>query len=161
MPNRGIIVTRKGRSLLLRYLDLRRAKTLGSWRFSLPACMGIFLLLTPSVLLIDAMVGLAVIYVVMGETDLLRVPLTAGVVAAVVMLVVAVALAEVIYLALRQSPPARDSRHCHTCGYDLRGSIEAARCPECGAPFDPAELPGSMLEGPPAGGQGGSNEPAK
>lgn len=25
---------------------------------------------------------------------------------------------------------------CQRCGYDLRGSVEAARCPECGAPFD-------------------------
>lgn len=24
---------------------------------------------------------------------------------------------------------------CHKCGYDIRGSIEAARCPECGTPI--------------------------
>lgn len=26
----------------------------------------------------------------------------------------------------------RSARHCHACGYDLRGSIEATHCPECG-----------------------------
>lgn len=29
---------------------------------------------------------------------------------------------------------------CERCGYDLRGSLDAARCPECGTPFDPASL---------------------
>lgn len=29
------------------------------------------------------------------------------------------------------------STHCENCGYDLRGSLEAARCPECGAAFKP------------------------
>jgi hypothetical protein len=32
---------------------------------------------------------------------------------------------------------------CDKCGYDLRGSIEAARCPECGTPFVPPNLPGA------------------
>jgi len=30
---------------------------------------------------------------------------------------------------------------CTQCGYDLRGSLEQARCPECGMPFDPSCLP--------------------
>ncbi len=32
-----------------------------------------------------------------------------------------------------------DSLCCPRCGYDLRGLPEP-RCPECGEPFDPAEL---------------------
>jgi len=27
---------------------------------------------------------------------------------------------------------------CRHCGYDLRGSLEVGRCPECGTPFDPS-----------------------
>ncbi len=29
---------------------------------------------------------------------------------------------------------------CRTCGYDLRGSLEAGRCPECGLTFDAAKM---------------------
>lgn len=29
---------------------------------------------------------------------------------------------------------------CHTCGYDLRGSLKSERCPECGRPFDRDEM---------------------
>ena len=35
-----------------------------------------------------------------------------------------------------------DPTSCTSCGYDLRGSVESARCPECGEPFDPADLDG-------------------
>lgn len=28
---------------------------------------------------------------------------------------------------------------CHKCGYDLRGSLEFSRCPECGKAFDACE----------------------
>jgi hypothetical protein len=38
-------------------------------------------------------------------------------------------------------PPTTDaSRHCGSCGYDLRGIVEP-RCPECGVAFDPGEPP--------------------
>ena len=39
----------------------------------------------------------------------------------------------------RRRHPSRE-QICAECGYDLRGSIESARCPECGTPFDPARL---------------------
>jgi hypothetical protein len=35
--------------------------------------------------------------------------------------------------------PAREPGHCRVCEYNLRGLTEA-RCPECGTPFDPAEV---------------------
>jgi hypothetical protein len=38
---------------------------------------------------------------------------------------------------------------CEKCGYDLRGSIESARCPECGTPFVPPKLPGGTALDPP------------
>ena len=31
-----------------------------------------------------------------------------------------------------------DPGKCQGCGYDLRGSLESGRCPECGRSFDPA-----------------------
>jgi hypothetical protein len=31
---------------------------------------------------------------------------------------------------------------CPQCGYDLRGSFEAGRCPECGTAIDPTGLSG-------------------
>jgi hypothetical protein len=36
--------------------------------------------------------------------------------------------------------PLREPGHCRVCDYDLRGLPES-RCPECGTPFDPAEVP--------------------
>jgi len=33
-----------------------------------------------------------------------------------------------------------DPRKCQGCGYDLRGSLESGRCPECGRSFDPATI---------------------
>jgi hypothetical protein len=33
-----------------------------------------------------------------------------------------------------------DARMCVMCGYDLRGQVDP-RCPECGTPFDPGEMP--------------------
>jgi len=44
---------------------------------------------------------------------------------------------------------------CEKCGYDLRGSIESARCPECNTPFVPPNLPaGTPAEAPEKGRQG-------
>jgi hypothetical protein len=37
--------------------------------------------------------------------------------------------------------PVHEPGHCRVCNYDLRGLPEP-RCPECGTPFDPAEVPG-------------------
>ena len=36
--------------------------------------------------------------------------------------------------------PVHEPGHCRVCQYDLRGLPEP-RCPECGTPFDPAEVP--------------------
>jgi hypothetical protein len=36
--------------------------------------------------------------------------------------------------------PVHEPGHCRVCDYDLRGLPEP-RCPECGTPFDPAEVP--------------------
>jgi len=36
--------------------------------------------------------------------------------------------------------PVHEPGHCRVCEYDLRGLPEP-RCPECGTPFDPAEVP--------------------
>lgn len=36
---------------------------------------------------------------------------------------------------LRRSASAHLAGHCTYCDYDLRGSLEARRCPECGTPF--------------------------
>jgi hypothetical protein len=33
-----------------------------------------------------------------------------------------------------------DSTRCRVCAYDLRGSLEVGRCPECGRPFDAAAV---------------------
>jgi hypothetical protein len=38
---------------------------------------------------------------------------------------------------------------CENCSYDLRGSIDSARCPECGTPLHPAKLSdGAPAEAP-------------
>lgn len=42
--------------------------------------------------------------------------------------------------------------HCEKCGYDLRGSLEFGRCPECGTAFWRPPAPGSEI---PASDQGG------
>ena len=34
----------------------------------------------------------------------------------------------------------RDPLKCEACGYDLRGSLESERCPECGKAFSPDEV---------------------
>lgn len=36
--------------------------------------------------------------------------------------------------------PVHEASRCRVCDYDLRGLPEP-RCPECGTPFDPAEIP--------------------
>ena len=43
----------------------------------------------------------------------------------------------------RHDEPGR----CRICGYDLRGSVEAKRCPECGCRFDPHHLSGELCVG--------------
>ena len=50
---------------------------------------------------------------------------------------------------------------CEKCGYDLRGSIEVARCPECGTPFDPSNLPSATPEKAPEGGDEASADPGR
>ncbi len=50
--------------------------------------------------------------------------------------------AAVVYLRNRWWPESRPG-HCLVCGYDLRGLPEP-RCPECGTPFDPAEVPAQV-----------------
>lgn len=37
--------------------------------------------------------------------------------------------------------PARQPGRCESCNYDLRGSLNSARCPECGTKLAPTEQP--------------------
>ncbi|MFN0138382.1 MAG: hypothetical protein ACKVS9_19940 [Phycisphaerae bacterium] len=39
------------------------------------------------------------------------------------------------WLLEQKSAEHRPPRSCHTCGYDLRGSVEFGRCSECGTAF--------------------------
>jgi hypothetical protein len=40
----------------------------------------------------------------------------------------------VIWLLTRWRGRQRSFYECSCCGYDLRGSLEVGRCPECGTP---------------------------
>ena len=42
---------------------------------------------------------------------------------------------------LPKRPPSRRAMHCRTCSYDCSGIWPTARCPECGKPPDPGEIP--------------------
>ncbi len=44
----------------------------------------------------------------------------------------------------RQNEP--EPHKCAGCGYDLRGSLESGRCPECGSAFDADAITDSKLE---------------
>lgn len=53
-------------------------------------------------------------------------------------------LCSIAYLRNRYWPLV-PAGHCRVCGYDLYGLPEP-RCPECGTPFDPEELRGSLAD---------------
>jgi hypothetical protein len=43
----------------------------------------------------------------------------------------------IIWLVMRLRSRKASPFECGNCGYDLRGSLEIRRCPECGTPFEP------------------------
>jgi len=67
-------------------------------------------------------------------------------------------LAILIANARDRSRDRKSPRVCAACGYDLRGTTDPARCPECGTPFVPPNLPGATPEKAPNGGRDGSDE---
>jgi hypothetical protein len=119
-----------GRSLLTWYRDTSRAKWRGRWRPSASACFGVFILLSPMIILIE---GLVCIGVARTATALSLPPLVTMVATVVVGLAVAVIVAQLLYFGFREGRVEQDGPRCQSCGYDLTGNVSGV-CPECGRP---------------------------
>jgi len=119
---------RRGRPLAEWYLAARRARRRGRWRFSVPVCVLILFLLSPEILVIEALTTLAVSQ---AATALALPPLAVLILMGAAMLIVALILAELLYFVLRESGLEDNGARCRVCNYDLTGHVSGV-CPECG-----------------------------
>lgn len=103
----------------------------GRWRFPLWVSFGVFILVSASILIVEALVGVGVM-IAMTEAGIpsqIMLP-----VLVLAMIVVACVLSQMIYFGLRESRVEYDGEHCLSCGYNLTGNVSGV-CPECGEPL--------------------------